>query len=70
MRKALLVVALFCFALLFVGQTMAQEGAGGAEWSKTAFDKSARHSQRDEVRRYGGKPRPDVPLCCRENRKG
>ncbi len=38
MRKSLWVVALLCFVLMFVGRAMAQEGAGGAEWSKTAFD--------------------------------
>jgi hypothetical protein len=38
MRRSLLVVVLACFVLMFVGQAMAQEGAGGAEWSKTAFD--------------------------------
>jgi hypothetical protein len=36
MRRALWVVALLCFALVFVGQAMAQES--GAEWSKTAFN--------------------------------
>ena len=39
MRKGLLVVVLMFFALMFVGQAMAQEStSGGAEWSKTAFD--------------------------------
>ncbi len=39
MKRGLLVVALLFFALLFVGQAIAQEGGGGAtEWSKTAFD--------------------------------
>jgi hypothetical protein len=60
MRKALLVVALFCFALLFVGQTMAQEGAGGAEWSKTSFDNQL--STAKEVK-FAGTVESHDPLC-------
>jgi hypothetical protein len=37
MKRALLVAALFFFAFVFVGHALAQEGAGGAEWSKQAF---------------------------------
>jgi hypothetical protein len=59
MRKSLLVVALLCFALMFVGQAMAQE-TGGAEWSKTAFD--SQFSAAKEVKFMGTVVSHD-PMC-------
>ncbi len=37
MKKVLPVALMFVLALVFVGHAFAQEGAGGAEWSKQEF---------------------------------
>lgn len=37
MKRGLLVIVLSLFVLGFVGHAFAQEGSGGAEWSKQAF---------------------------------
>ncbi len=60
MRRSVWAVALLFFVLMFVGHAMAQEGSGGAEWSKQAFDNQL--AQAKEMRFTGTVVSHD-PMC-------
>ncbi len=59
MRRGLWVVALLCFALMLAGQAMAQD-SGGAEWSKTRFE---RWLAAEKEVRFSGTVVSHDPIC-------
>jgi hypothetical protein len=60
MRRSLWAVALLFFALMFVGQAMAQEGVSGVEWSKTVFDQQMAKAKE---MRFTGVVLSHDPMC-------